>query len=394
MHLKSASHPPTRPLVRFLWQGLRFLWQGLAVIALTQPLVGSAQAQKAGARLNAAWESVPAARSQVRLGPPRNLTAGLAGAAVVLRWEAPEAPGAAPAPEREPNNQPSEAQRMVGPSPSVVSGDVQAAEVGLLSVTFVDGSVDDMEDLFLFTTTAPSGEVRLTGLTNDCDLYLLSDASGTLEIVGESLGLGFESESIDMAGLPAGTYLVGVSLFDPGQISLSSSYELTVVGSLENEALLGYRIYRSSTTNAAATGTAILETTAQSATDDPPTTGIYYYQVTALGELGESAPSNEVSSNVTTLVETDAPTGFALLANWPNPFNPSTRLAFELAMPGAARLEVLNGLGQVVATLIDSVLPAGHHEVSWSASGAPTGVYWSRLRVDGAEASRPMVLLR
>ena len=62
-----------------------------------------------------------------------------------------------------------------------------------------------------------------------------------------------------------------------------------------------------------------------------------------------------------------APTGralpvrFALGPNYPNPFNPSTIIPYQLAASSQVRLEVFNLLGQRIATLVDGARPAGFH---------------------------------
>ena len=92
------------------------------------------------------------------------------------------------------------------------------------------------------------------------------------------------------------------------------------------------------------------------------------------------------------------PERFELGANYPNPFNPSTMIPYQL--PGAmyVRLEVFNILGQRIATLVDGERPAGFHTASWDATDAAgeavaAGVYLYRLSGDGVQATRSMLLI-
>ena len=55
------------------------------------------------------------------------------------------------------------------------------------------------------------------------------------------------------------------------------------------------------------------------------------------------------------------PEGFELGANYPNPFNPSTIIPYQLPRAMQVRLEVFNILGQRIATLVDGEVPAGLH---------------------------------
>ena len=69
-----------------------------------------------------------------------------------------------------------------------------------------------------------------------------------------------------------------------------------------------------------------------------------------------------------TAVEDISPTGtFTLDANYPNPFNPSTHIAFELPGAGSARLRIFNSQGQVVRDLSDGQRTRGTHQVQWTA---------------------------
>ena len=93
------------------------------------------------------------------------------------------------------------------------------------------------------------------------------------------------------------------------------------------------------------------------------------------------------------------PAGFALHANWPNPFNPETTIAFDLPQAGSVELQVFDVLGQSVRTLVAESLPAGSHQVVWNgldASGArvSSGVYVYRLQAGQQVRLRRMLLLK
>ena len=92
------------------------------------------------------------------------------------------------------------------------------------------------------------------------------------------------------------------------------------------------------------------------------------------------------------------PNGFALGANYPNPFNPATVIPYELAASAQVRLEVFNLLGQRVATLVDGYQAAGAHTAMWTATDAASravsaGVYLYRLTVDSQQQTGRMVLV-
>jgi hypothetical protein len=87
--------------------------------------------------------------------------------------------------------------------------------------------------------------------------------------------------------------------------------------------------------------------------------------------------------------------GFALNANYPNPFNPTTTLSFDLPANYRATLKVYNALGQQVATLMNGeTLSAGHHIVTFDGSILSSGVYICRLTAGPYTAARKMVLMK
>lgn len=95
----------------------------------------------------------------------------------------------------------------------------------------------------------------------------------------------------------------------------------------------------------------------------------------------------------------DAPARFALHANHPNPFNPSTTIAYELARSSHVRLDVYNAAGQLVRVLVDADRGPGRHQLEWDGRdrhgrGAASGVYFYRLQAAEFEQSRKMVLVR
>lgn len=91
---------------------------------------------------------------------------------------------------------------------------------------------------------------------------------------------------------------------------------------------------------------------------------------------------------------TAVPHEFVLHQNYPNPFNPNTTIKFELKKPAFVKLEVLNLLGQTVATLLDEYQVAGLHTVDFEASKFTSGMFMYRLQANGVEMVRKMLLMR
>jgi hypothetical protein len=88
------------------------------------------------------------------------------------------------------------------------------------------------------------------------------------------------------------------------------------------------------------------------------------------------------------------PGSFSLAQNYPNPFNPVTEISFSLPLTSDVKLEVYNLLGQVVSTIYQGRLEAGHHTYSWDGSDAVSGVYLYKLTAGDFVETRKMVLLK
>jgi hypothetical protein len=89
-----------------------------------------------------------------------------------------------------------------------------------------------------------------------------------------------------------------------------------------------------------------------------------------------------------------APERFSLAQNSPNPFNPSTTIAFTLPAQAHVRLTVFNALGQEVATLVDDERPAGSHVVRWDAMNQPSGAYFYRIESGSFVETKRMMLVK
>ncbi|NNE10286.1 MAG: T9SS type A sorting domain-containing protein, partial [Gemmatimonadetes bacterium] len=93
------------------------------------------------------------------------------------------------------------------------------------------------------------------------------------------------------------------------------------------------------------------------------------------------------------------PSRFALHPNMPNPFNPITRILFDLPVRDEVKLEIYDVTGRLVRTLQRGALPAGRHDFVWtgddqSGRSVASGVYFYKLSTSGKNATRKMLLIR
>ena len=83
------------------------------------------------------------------------------------------------------------------------------------------------------------------------------------------------------------------------------------------------------------------------------------------------------------------------LDNYPNPFNPTTKIRYELPISGQVSIEVYNITGAKVRTLVNEKKASGLYEVEFDGRGTASGVYFYSLSVDGVLIdTKRMILLK
>jgi hypothetical protein len=88
------------------------------------------------------------------------------------------------------------------------------------------------------------------------------------------------------------------------------------------------------------------------------------------------------------------PGNLLLEQNYPNPFNPSTTIRYSLPGRTETRLDVRDAYGRTVSTLVDGIMEAGSHTVTWDAAGQASGMYFCTLTAGARTAHIRMLLLR
>jgi hypothetical protein len=90
----------------------------------------------------------------------------------------------------------------------------------------------------------------------------------------------------------------------------------------------------------------------------------------------------------------DIPSEFALLGNYPNPFNAQTVIEYQLPVNATVKLEVYNLLGEKVATLVNGAEEAGYRSVTWDASEVSSGLYFYKLTAGDCSETKRMMLIK
>jgi len=88
------------------------------------------------------------------------------------------------------------------------------------------------------------------------------------------------------------------------------------------------------------------------------------------------------------------PKTFILHTPYPNPFNATTVITYEVPRSGLVRLTVHNLLGQQVATIVDQTKNVGTHSATWNSGDFPSGIYFCRMSVPGFQSVRKMILIK
>lgn len=118
----------------------------------------------------------------------------------------------------------------------------------------------------------------------------------------------------------------------------------------------------------------------------------YRYSLITIDMRGNRVVVGEVESLVEPL--NAVVVEFALHQNFPNPFNPSTQISYDLAQAANVNLAVFDLLGRQVATLVNGSQQAGRYSVNFDATMLPSGMYFYRLETEQFTDIRKMMLLK
>ena len=134
-------------------------------------------------------------------------------------------------------------------------------------------------------------------------------------------------------------------------------------------------------------------------TDLSVTPGAWYYRLKQLDLDGTIHYTEPVLIDIVTGVSETNPTAFSLSQNFPNPFNPETRIVYSLSEPAAVTLTVYNVTGQEIASLVSEEKAAGRFEVVWNATSntgakVASGMYFYRLTAKPANGGSPFSELK
>jgi len=92
--------------------------------------------------------------------------------------------------------------------------------------------------------------------------------------------------------------------------------------------------------------------------------------------------------------QNSATNSFSLYQNFPNPFNPSTTIKYDIVKKGEVKLEVYNSLGELMQTIDMGMKSTGSYEYNFNATFLTSGVYFYKLNSNGFAETRKMLLIK
>ncbi len=101
-----------------------------------------------------------------------------------------------------------------------------------------------------------------------------------------------------------------------------------------------------------------------------------------------------VGDNTVSIGDVETPANYSLSNNYPNPFNPSTMISYEIPTAEQVRLSIYNVLGQEVMVLVNDVQTAGAHTVQFQAGTLASGIYMYRLEAGSFTSTHKMILMK
>ena len=117
-----------------------------------------------------------------------------------------------------------------------------------------------------------------------------------------------------------------------------------------------------------------------------------FSNVIIAGENGSKLETIAVSMNVN--ANDLLPVKTALNASYPNPFNPSTTINYDLSSESLVNISVYDALGRLVTELVNNVQPTGANNVSWNAADQASGAYFVRMTAGSYTSTQKLMLVK
>lgn len=120
----------------------------------------------------------------------------------------------------------------------------------------------------------------------------------------------------------------------------------------------------------------------------------YTYRVKAYNNNTESDYSNEASLTLVGIKQKTVPTQYSINQNFPNPFNPTTKVDFALPEKSFTKLTIYDSIGREIKTLIEKELEAGEYQVYFDGENLSSEIYYYKIQAGNWFKVKKMVLMK
>lgn len=255
----------------------------------------------------------------------------------------------------------------------------------------------------------PSSETKVRALVENNGEVFAGTNSGVFQLSGSSWdekSFGLTNTNVTALTSLGGYLFAGTSQGSVGGIYISSDNGNSWTLSL-NDAWISSFLNIGSNIFAGSVGNGIWHSTnyGNSWTQINDGLGSGGYSVLSLGADDQYLFAGTISSSIWRRLLSQVVTGldeaanlqpkdFILEQNFPNPFNPSTKISWQSTVGSHQTLRIYDVLGTEVATLVDEFRQAGNYEVNFDSRQLSSGVYFYKLQAGSFVETKKMILLR
>lgn len=119
----------------------------------------------------------------------------------------------------------------------------------------------------------------------------------------------------------------------------------------------------------------------------------YQYRISDV-DINGIETLHDITASATPQSSSNIPVEHTLYQNYPNPFNPTTTIRYDVKTEGLVRLQIFNLMGREVSTLVNELVSAGSHTITWDASELPSGIYLYRMDAGDFHQIKKLLLLK
>lgn len=120
----------------------------------------------------------------------------------------------------------------------------------------------------------------------------------------------------------------------------------------------------------------------------------YYTTEASYADPDFAAVFGRIWAKGNTFTNNNLPTEYGISDNYPNPFNPTTLIKYQIPEAGLVKLIVYDLLGKEISVLVYETEKSGYHSVEFNARNLPSGVYIYTLQVNDFISSKKMTVIK